>query len=87
MAQQKDCRFYFRLTGDDREILDELSEAMGVTPSGVIRMLLRREHRAIRSGQPSGEQPAPAAAPVEPPTAKPPTKQAKRSKKRRRKKR
>ena len=83
MAQQKDCRFYFRLTGDDREILDELSEAMGVTPSGVIRMLLRREHRAICSGQAQAEQPAP----EQPAAAEPPTKRAKRSKKRRRKKR
>ena len=49
----KDLRFYFRLTETDRTMLNDLSEAMGVSPSGVIRVLLRDKHRDIYGAQPA----------------------------------
>jgi hypothetical protein len=55
----KDLRFYFRLTETDRTMLDDLSEAMGVAPSGVIRVLLRDKHRDIFGAQPPAPRKAP----------------------------
>jgi hypothetical protein len=55
MAGTKDHRFYFRLTETDRTMLDDLAEAMGVAPSGVIRVLLREKHRSIYGMQVAGE--------------------------------
>ena len=53
MIGTKDHRFYFRLTATDRDMLEQVSEAMGVSPSGVIRVLLREKHREIFSMQPA----------------------------------
>jgi hypothetical protein len=56
MIGTKDHRFYFRLTATDRDMLEQVSEAMGVSPSGVIRVLLREKHREIFSMQPAPAQ-------------------------------
>ena len=51
----KDGRFYLRLTTEERRMLDQVAEAMGLSgnASAAVRFMLRERHRQLFSEQPS----------------------------------
>lgn len=50
----KDGRFYLRLTNEERHMLDEVAEWLGLegNASGAVRFMLREKHRQLAAEQP-----------------------------------
>ena len=43
---QRDEKFQFRMTGDERRMLDAIAEREGLSPSDKLRQLIRRDYAA-----------------------------------------
>jgi hypothetical protein len=44
----KDGRFYLRLTDEDRQLFDDVAQALGLgTTSDAVRFVMREKHRAL----------------------------------------
>lgn len=57
----KDGRFYLRLTDEERAMLDDVAEALGLegNASAAVRFMLREKHRELGiAGQQQGKRPA-----------------------------
>lgn len=50
----KDGRFYLRLTTEERRLLDEVAEWLGLegNASAAVRFMLREKHRQLAAEQP-----------------------------------
>ena len=55
----KDGRFYLRLTTDERAMLDDVAEALGLegNASAAVRFMLREKHRELFATQPKPKRP------------------------------
>ena len=50
----KDGRFYLRLSDEDRQLFDEVAEALGSeTTSHAIRFIMRQKHRELYGTMPA----------------------------------
>ena len=56
----KDGRFYLRLTEEERRMLDDVAEWLGLegNASGAVRFMLREKHRQLAAEHPDKKPPA-----------------------------
>jgi Fe2+ or Zn2+ uptake regulation protein len=56
-AEKRDNHFKMRMTDQERQMLEALAEREGLSASGVVRQLVRREHREV-FGEPKPKRPS-----------------------------
>lgn len=49
---QRDEKFQFRMTSEERRMLDALAEQEGLTPSDKLRQLIRKDYSATFKDEP-----------------------------------